>query len=196
MNRSTSGKALGRVGKLFAQRGFTLIELMMGVAIVGVLASMAIPVYGDYIVRAKMAEGLVLLTGQKTRIASYHTDNGSLPKTLADLDLGTGSAKGSAKRRQSFRDVFGYDSDMWRLVQLQNSGSKGEGKNVNKSLRSTLMLRSHRKPAWGNQEIRLSLQTKVEEGSTRFRCVVNAKAQLKKFVPANCRDGWEKDWQW
>ena len=66
------------------QQGFTLIELMIVVAIIGILAAVAIPAYQDYTSRAKVTEPMQLLTGLKTDISGYYTDKGSLP-TLALL---------------------------------------------------------------------------------------------------------------
>jgi type IV pilus assembly protein PilA len=62
-----------------AQKGFTLIELMIVIAIVGILAAIALPAYQDYIVRSKMSEPLAALAEAKTTIAEYVAANGDYP---------------------------------------------------------------------------------------------------------------------
>jgi type IV pilus assembly protein PilA len=65
------------------QKGFTLIELMIVVAIIGILAAIAIPAYQNYTIRAQVTEGLTLADGWKTAIADFYTNNGTWPTTSA-----------------------------------------------------------------------------------------------------------------
>ena len=61
------------------QQGFTLIELMIVVAIIGILAAIAIPAYQDYTIRAQVSEGLNLSGGAKAAVTEYFQDRGVVP---------------------------------------------------------------------------------------------------------------------
>jgi type IV pilus assembly protein PilA len=64
------------------QKGFTLIELMIVVAIIGILAAIAIPAYQDYTIRAQVTEGLNLASAVKASVAEYYAQNGAWPVGL------------------------------------------------------------------------------------------------------------------
>jgi type IV pilus assembly protein PilA len=69
------------------QKGFTLIELMIVVAIIGILAAIAIPAYQDYTIRSQVTEGLNLASAVKASVAEYYAQNGSWPPTLVEAGL-------------------------------------------------------------------------------------------------------------
>ena len=73
------GQNLAMINQKHTQQGFTLIELMIVVTIIGILAAVAIPMYLDYTVRTQVSEGLNLASGAKNAVTEYFQDRGSLP---------------------------------------------------------------------------------------------------------------------
>ncbi|MGI9219652.1 MAG: pilin [Woeseiaceae bacterium] len=73
------------------QKGFTLIELMIVVTIIGILAAVAVPMYLDYTVRSQIAEGLNLASGAKVATTEFFQDRGSFPADNTEAGLSTSS---------------------------------------------------------------------------------------------------------
>ena len=78
------------------QQGFTLIELMIVVAIIGILAAIAIPQYAEYTNRARVSEGLQLAAGAKTAVAEYYSSQNAWPTGNDDAGIAaSGDIKGN-----------------------------------------------------------------------------------------------------
>jgi len=76
-----------------SQQGFTLIELMIVVAIIAILAAIAISQYQDYVIRSQVAEGASLASGVKTAVAEFYTNYGHFPvATCANGNVSVGLA--------------------------------------------------------------------------------------------------------
>ncbi|EMT4261103.1 pilin, partial [Neisseria gonorrhoeae] len=77
------------------QKGFTLIELMIVIAIVGILAAVALPAYQDYTARAQVSEAILLAEGQKSAVAGYYLNHGKWPKDNGNAGVASsGEIKG------------------------------------------------------------------------------------------------------
>ncbi|MFL6587560.1 MAG: pilin [Luteimonas sp.] len=79
------------------QKGFTLIELMIVVAIIAILAAIALPAYQDYVARSQVSEAMSLTSGAKTAVAEFYADKGTWPATNAVAGLATNGASISGK---------------------------------------------------------------------------------------------------
>ncbi|HEZ0314647.1 TPA: pilin [Neisseria meningitidis] len=73
------------------QKGFTLIELMIVIAIVGILAAVALPAYQDYTARAQVSEAILLAEGQKSAVTEYYLNHGKWPDGNSNAGVASSS---------------------------------------------------------------------------------------------------------
>ncbi|HFC4284688.1 TPA: pilin, partial [Neisseria gonorrhoeae] len=123
------------------QKGFTLIELMIVIAIVGILAAVALPAYQDYTARAQVSEAILLAEGQKSAVTEYYLNNGEWPK---DNDK-AGVASSSSIKGKYVKEVKVANGVV--TAQMKPSG-------VNKEIKDK----------------RLSLWAKRQDGSVKWFC--------------------------
>ncbi|ENW1615719.1 pilin, partial [Neisseria gonorrhoeae] len=124
------------------QKGFTLIELMIVIAIVGILAAVALPAYQDYTARAQVSEAILLAEGQKSAVTEYYLNNGEWPENNASAGVASPASNIKGKYVQSVTVANGVVT-----AQMKSDG-------VNKEI----------------QGKRLSLWAKRENGSVKWFC--------------------------
>ncbi len=159
------------------QKGFTLIELMIVVAIIGILAAIAIPAYQDYTVRAQVTEGLNLAGDLKAAVAEDFANSGAWPATEVALGMVEGSKTG-----KYVSDVDVGTGTITITYGLQaNASALGAGANV-LTLRpmvsannDVIWICGYKAPPAGAVE--------AASGAS----AAGATTVLPKYLPSNCR---------
>jgi type IV pilus assembly protein PilA len=141
------------------QRGFTLIELMIVVAIIGILAAVAIPAYQDYIARAQVSEAVVLVGKGKTSLAEYFSDRGSWPTDASEVLVNQNG----------------------KYTSTTTLGS-GAGEST-----SSITVTAHIKSSGVNTSITSGqLKLATSDGGKTWNCTTGSNLQAR-YVPAACR---------
>jgi type IV pilus assembly protein PilA len=157
-----------------AQQGFTLIELMIVIAIVGILAAIALPAYQDYIIRSKMSEAMAGLAESKTTVAEYYAANLTFPAANSSFGVGTQQRGGNilAYMEAVGDATTGEPAQLYAIVYASTWGDSTAG-------------------AYGS--VRLSGGTN-SDGTMTWQCLpgdggdTGKTAQIPaKYLPANCR---------
>lgn len=142
------------------QKGFTLIELMIVIAIVGVLAVVALPAYQDYTARAQMSEALTLAEGQKSAVVEYFSDKGTFPADNAAAGI---AAKGEIKGKYVASVEVAAANNKATITATMNSTG------VNKDIQGKTLV----------------LEGSQNAGSFDWTCKAGTVAD--KFLPSSCR---------
>lgn len=144
------------------QKGFTLIELMIVIAIIGILASLAIPAYNDYTARSQASEAVTLMDALKTPIAEFVADKGTMPS----LNTTTGVSAVTQGKYTSTIVLSGAITGPLLVSTLKNT-------NINADIKNTTIQLKGTKTQGG-------YQWKCSKGST-------GTAITEKFLPTACR---------
>ena len=168
------------------QKGFTLIELMIVVAIIGILAAIAIPAYQDYTIRTQVSEGMTLASDIKAGVAEYSAQTGAWPPTLVEAGLGSGAAAGN----KSGRYVSGIDVADGTITVTYGRDANSRIQTLTLSLQP--VVNENGDVVWicGNAEDPLNTFPEPDgNGGSGTPSPDGTTSVLDKHMPASCRTG-------
>ena len=164
------------------QKGFTLIELMIVVAIIGILAAIAIPAYQDYTIRTQVSEGLTLASDIKAGIAEYMAQTGSWPANLTDAGLGASAA--AADKEGRYVESINVTTGTIQIVYGRDANDRIQGDRLDLQP----MVNPNGDVVWvcGNANDPLNGDPDPGDGTDS---TAGATTLLDKHMPASCRTG-------